>query len=252
MKNQQKIKIEVVQNSNTDWYFEQRETQKHHSSYEWEQVFFACIRDGNVKRLDQLLKDTEKSELLVGRLSSNDLRQAQYLAVAFITLSTRSAIQGGMLEMDAYNKSDAFIQKIDRLFSPEEVTDMIFSTMRDMTVEMHDLHLTQSKNPAIRLCLEYIYQNLHSRITLRVLAKKCSLSAPYLSALFNKEMGTNLSTYIMRQKIKAAQAMMIHSTMTIQEISNYLEFSSQSYFINCFKRECGMTPGAYIYQGGRN
>lgn len=252
MKNQQKIKIEVVQNSNADWYFEQRETQKHHSPYEWEQVFFACIRDGNVKRLDQLLKDTEKSELLVGRLSSNDLRQAQYLAVAFITLATRAAIQGGMLEMDAYNKSDAFIQKIDRLFSPDEITNMIFSTMRDMTVEMNELHLNQSNNPAIRLCLEYIYQNLHSRITLRILAKKCSLSAPYLSALFNNEMGTNLSTYIMRQKIKAAQAMMIHSTMTIQEISNYLEFSSQSYFINCFKRECGMTPGAYLHQGGRN
>ncbi len=246
MREENQIKLHVVQESNSDWIFEQRENQKHHSPYEWEQIFFESIREGNIDRLDQMIKNLSKTQLFVGRLSTNDLRQAQYLAVAFISLATRYAIQGGMFEMDAYNKSDSFIQAIDSMDSSEAVLRLTLETMRKITVEMNDIRIRRNYHPAIKICLEFIYQNLHSKINLKTLAGKCNLSMQYLSALFKEEVGTNLSTYIMREKIKAAQSMMVHSVMSVEEICNFLEFSSQSYFINCFKRECGMTPNAYI------
>lgn len=249
MKEIDQIKLHVVQESSGDWIFEQRENQKHHSPYEWEQIFFESIREGNLDRLDQMIRDLSKTQLFVGKLSSNDLRQAQYLAVAFITLATRSAIQGGMFEMDAYNKSDSFIQTIDSMHSSEEVLRLTLETMRKITAEMVSIRIRHNYHPAIKICLEYIYQNLHSKINLKILAGKCNLSKQYLSVLFRKEVGINLSTYILHEKIKAAKSMMVHSAMSVEEISNYLEFSSQSYFINCFKRECGMTPNAYIRQG---
>jgi AraC-like DNA-binding protein len=83
---------------------------------------------------------------------------------------------------------------------------------------------------------------MHSKISLAELAKACCLSETYLSTLFKKEVGINISTYIMRQKIKTAQEMLLNTKLSAKDIGYYLNFSTQSYFINCFKRECGMTP----------
>ncbi len=250
MKETRMTNFEVVQGSNKDWIFEQRETQIHHSPYAREQMVFDCIRDGNLARLDQMLQDASQTQLFVGKLSSNSLRQAQYLAVAFMTLATRAAIQGGMFEMDAYNKSDAFIQKVDQQVDAQEVLRLTSEMTRSMAEEMHLLQVRKTYSPQIRACLEFIYQNLHSRIDLPRLAQKVNLSTSYLCRLFKKEVGVNLSNYIIAQKIQAAKAMMKDSRMSVKEISNYLEFSSQSYFINCFKRECGVTPGVFMRQAG--
>ncbi len=241
------IKFEVVQNENPDWYFEQRETLKRHTPYEWEMIFFESIREGNVERMEQLAKI---SNYLVGKMSSNDLRQAQYLAVAFITLATRSAIQGGMFEMDAYNQSDAFIQKIDRQVSADKVIQLTVDTLRALAADMRALKIRKTYSIPVRVCMEYIYQHLHQKVDLKTIARVCNVSAPYLSALFKKEVGMGVSNYILEEKINAAKSMMVHSAMSVQEISNYLEFSSQSYFIHCFKKVCGITPGEYLRKNG--
>ena len=63
-----------------------------------------------------------------------------------------------------------------------------------------------------------------------------------LSKKFKREMGFNISSYIMRRKLEEAKSMLNYSDKTVSEISEYLCFSSQSYFQNVFKRKYGMTP----------
>ena len=46
----------------------------------------------------------------------------------------------------------------------------------------------------------------------------------------------------MRRKLEEAKSMLNYSDKTVSEISEYLCFSSQSYFQNVFKRKYGMTP----------
>ena len=62
-----------------------------------------------------------------------------------------------------------------------------------------------------------------------------------LSKKFKREMGFNISSYIMRRKLEEAKSMLNYSDKTVSEISEYLCFSSQSYFQNVFKRKYGMT-----------
>lgn len=239
------INLQIVQGNEKDWLFEQRESQKVHTAYEWEHGLFCCIRDGDVERLGQVLGHFSSNPVMVGKLSKNSLRQMQYLAVAFVTLATRYAIQGGMLEMDAYNRSDASIQKVDQLETVEKVTEFIIEFLQTMTRAMYDLKNKKNCSKPIRNCLEYINNNLHAKISLEELSKVANLCPQYLSALFKKEMGENIKEYVIKQKINTAKYMLIHDGFSTKAVSNYLDFSSQSHFINSFKKHSGMTPFEY-------
>ena len=67
----------------------------------------------------------------------------------------------------------------------------------------------------------------------------------YLSALFHKETGQTLTVFIHKVLIEKAQNLLAYSDYSLGEISTYLNFSSQSYFISIFKRYTGITPGQY-------
>jgi AraC family transcriptional regulator len=236
------LNMEILESGDENSLFDERETQVHHSPYQWEQILVRSIRDGNIPMVERFLSNAIRNGTKVGKLSANELRQAQYMAVVFAHQASRAAIQGGMFEADAYNKCDAFIQKVDKETSPEVVLELTQQAMREWTKEVHEIKLHRNFSPQISACLEYIYNNLHSRISLSELAKVSCLSATYLSALFKKEVGVNISTYILRQKVKTAQEMLSNTKHSTKDIGYYLNFSSQSYFINCFKRECGVTP----------
>jgi AraC family transcriptional regulator len=237
--------IEILSSGEENSIFDERETQLHHTPYEWETRLVDAIREGNLAMVNRLMDDAMRNGTRVGKLSDNELRQAQYVGVVFAHMASRAAIEAGMFEADAYNKSDAFIQKIDKETSVQVVLNLILQSMRDWTQEVHETRYRRRFPPPISACVEYIYNHMHSRITLEELAKASCLSGPYLSALFKKEVGENLSTYIQRQKIKTAEEMLQRTKLSAKDIGYYLNFSSQSYFIACFKKFSGMTPRKY-------
>jgi len=49
----------------------------------------------------------------------------------------------------------------------------------------------------------------------------------------------------MRCKLEEAKNLLKFSTLSLAEISNYLCFSSQSYFQNVFKKKYHITPNQY-------
>ena len=100
-------------------------------------------------------------------------------------------------------------------------------------------------SPAISRVIEYIYHGKNNTLTLNQLASLVNLTPKYLSALFHKETGQTLTVFIQRVLIEKAQNLLAHSDYSLGEISTYLNFSSQSYFISIFKKYTGVTPGQY-------
>ena len=86
---------------------------------------------------------------------------------------------------------------------------------------------------------------MSSRITIKELAEYTDLSPSYLSRLFKKELGISISDYISEKKIEKAENLLKYSDFTFIEIANYLAFSSQSHFIQTFKKAVGLTPKKY-------
>ena len=82
----------------------------------------------------------------------------------------------------------------------------------------------------------------------QVLSEYTGLSASYLSRLFKKELGISISDYILEKKIEKSENLLKYSDYSLVDIANYLAFSSQSHFIQTFKKAVGITPNKYRNQ----
>ncbi len=233
--------------------FLNREYNVSHLSYEREMAFFLSIKDGDTERAQELFKPFNCEEM--GRLSDDELRNLKYHLIITVAFITRYCIEGGMEMEAAYNLSDIYVRSIDKCRTADEVNLLHREVVADYAQRMHIL---KKKNPyprAVTICLDYIYDNLHTKITLDKLAEITSLSEGYLSKLFHREVGLTVSEYIIRKRVEAAQNMLKFSEYSCIEISDYLCFSSESHFIQVFKKHTGYTPKSYrekFYRTRRN
>ena len=97
----------------------------------------------------------------------------------------------------------------------------------------------------IEAALHYITIHLHEKITLENAADAVGLSPCHLSRIFKKEVGMSIVDYVQKERVEAAKHMLVNSDETLASISQYLYFSTQSYFIRIFKKYTGVTPGQY-------
>lgn len=226
--------------------FLNREYNVSHLSYEREMAFFQSIKDGKPEEARRLFKPFNCDEM--GKLSEDSLRNLKYHLTITVAFITRYCIEGGMEMEAAYNLSDIYIRSIDKCRSEEEIR-LLHSEVVDDYAQRMQLIRRQNRYPkAVTVCLDYIYDNLHTKITLDELAEITALSPAYLSKLFHKEVGVTISAYITKKRIEAAENMLKFSEYSCLEISDYLCFSSESHFIQVFRKHTGYTPKSYREQ----
>lgn len=223
--------------------FLNREQSITHLAYERENAFFKSIQDGDIQEMRRLYQPFESKEM--GKLSPEPLRNLQYHLIITIALITRACIEGGMEMEEAYNLSDIYIRSIDRCTAEEEVRMLHREVVEDYAQRMHLLKKQNRYPRAVAICIDYIYDNLHTKLTLPALAETAGLSPTYLSRLFRKEVGMSVSAYIMKKRIEAAENMLRYSDFSCLAISDYLCFSSESHFIQVFRKQTGLTPKRY-------
>ena len=102
------------------------------------------------------------------------------------------------------------------------------------------------------LCVEYINSHLHEAIFVSGLAEMVGLNASYLSVLFKREVGLNISEYVIVKRMEAAQNMLRYSDFSLSEISDILHFSSYSHFARTFRKHFGTSPKQYRKTNFRN
>ena len=239
-----KYKINILDESRI---FDERENGIIHTSYELELAFLSSVKKGSRTDVKMMIKDMVNNGITIGKMSNDSLRQIKYWAVALFTLITRSAIQGGLDETTAYNYSDNCIMNIDKITKTDDIVDFIIQkciALTDMVAESRENSVYPQP---IRKCLHYINTHLHERLDVATLSKECGLSEDYLSYLFKKNMGINLSKYIRTQRLQASKEM-LKENYSVSDIAYYLGFCSESYFISCFKKEFGKTPKQFRNQ----
>ena len=223
--------------------FLNRELSISHLAYERENAFFQSIQDGDPAETDRLYAPLGTSDM--GRLSEDPLRNLQYHLIITVALITRSCIEGGMAMEEAYNLSDIYIRSIDKCRSEEEIRMLHYELVIDYAQRMQLIRKQNRYPKAVTVCMDYIYDNLHTKLSLPGLAEAVGLSAPYLSKLFRREVGMTVSQYIMKKRIEAAKNMLRYSDFSCVAISDYLCFSSESHFIQVFRKHTGVTPKQY-------
>lgn len=236
-------------NLQNEWYRQELkdgELSKTHRPMEEEYSFYQAVRDGNI---NFVRKNCEEGAFAssegMGTLSRDPLTNKKYHFVITVAMVTRHCVEGGMELEQSYRLSDFYILKMDSCTSIPQIVELHKNMVLDYTGKMLLLKKKSILSKPITLCVDYVYNHIHDRITVADLADYTGLSSSYLSRLFKRELGIAISDYIREKKIETAQNLLKYSNYSFIEISNYLAFSSQSHFIQTFEKQVGTTPKKY-------
>lgn len=234
--------IQVLSMYSADPYYSEMESEKKHTPYETEVIFYGCIERGDVEGTSRMLTALWNQNIVVGRMSNNDLKQMQYFAVCCITLAIRAAIRGGVSEVRAYNLSDEYIQKIDSMKKAEEVPEFLAAKAVELAKLVANSSKKKISHPIVKKAANYIEENLYQKITPSQVAEYCSVSKDHLSLLFRLNTGETAAKYILREKLSESRRL-INRGLSNSQIAYQLGFCSESHFIAKYKEHYGTTPG---------
>ena len=77
------------------------------------------------------------------------------------------------------------------------------------------------------------------------LVKSTNYSHGYVNREFKKYLGCSIIQFIIRKKLEKATVLIATTDLSIESISDSLNFSNVSNFINVFKKRYGITPAKY-------
>lgn len=87
-------------------------------------------------------------------------------------------------------------------------------------------------------------ENIAKRLSVAEIAQLCGLSVPNLKKIFKKYTGKGVLQYFSDIKINRAKSL-LKEGKSVKEVSFSLGFDDQNYFNVFFKRNVGISPGAY-------
>jgi AraC-like DNA-binding protein len=226
-----------------------REEEEYHNTYSFERMVFSKIQKGDVEFFRSGMRS---SAYKVGKMADTSLRQEKNTFIVSVALATRSAVAGGLDEEIAYQLSDEYIQTVESMVTLDSI-DLIQRTMLiDFAERVRDASLPLQDIPEdIARSIKYIRLHTNSNLSVQEVADAVGLSRSHLSHKFKEAMGFDISAFMMRCKLEEAKSLLMYSEQSISEISNYLCFSSQSYFTSVFRQKYGLTPKEYRMQFGK-
>lgn len=248
-----------VQKRFSELMFLNQENEIRHNPYDEEQREFNAIEQGDLLQLKKSIE--EKYHGKIGKLARDPVRQAQNLAIVIITLASRAAMRGGLDPEIAYSLSDSYIQKVEEFHTKKNLEQLMRHAEIQYTQMVHEilqrkknknfkLYLKQ-KNPKIDECRNYIVTHLNKKLTVKIIANKLEINPNYLSELFIHHEKISLTEFILQERIRVAKNLLLYSAYSCIDISEYLCFTSQSYFGQRFKKVTGMTPKEYRNKYGK-
>ncbi|MFT4222081.1 AraC family transcriptional regulator [Dysgonomonas sp.] len=140
------------------------------------------------------------------------------------------------------------IKQIDNPFRLETVRHLTMAFFYGVSYQFHDKtqKLHKSKNEIIiDKFLTLVRNNYKKERTVGFYANGLCLTPKYLSSLIKTNTNLSANDWIDRYVILEAEALLKSTNMTIQQISDELNFPSQSFFGKYFKRHTNISPREY-------
>lgn len=215
-----------------------------HATHLTEKKLLDMVRTGNLEYHTALAEAGAASPGIRAK-SSDPIRQAKYSVVAFITLCTRAAIEGGLSSEMAYTLSDTYTQSVDNAQTISQVAAVSHTMYDDFIRRVNQVRRESGISRPVRICCDYIDTHPENELTLAMLAKRVGYTENYLARKFKAEIGIPINAYVRKARIHRAKMLLSSTAMSIQEIADGLHFCSRSYFAEAFQKETGMTPTEY-------
>ena len=201
------------------------------------------LQSGNMHELRHFFDNTHFFSDL--RSGSSSMEEFQKLSFIFATLCCVAAIEEGLDSQKAFSIFDTYIYKIPSLTIAEQLEQWCVQLSIDYCQQITNLHHFHSGSPVVTQCLQYIQNNICSKISICDLANHCNVSKRTITRHFSEYYHMSVYEYILLSKLKEAAFLLTHSDFSLAEISACLSFSSQSHFCVTFKKLYYYTPQQY-------
>jgi AraC family transcriptional regulator len=160
-------------------------------------------------------------------------------------------------------EADPLIERLilslrDEILAPtgfgETIVDYTARLIGARLIRSHSTHearvMPEMAGPAdlqrkIARVTEFVRSNLHRTIRLEEMAAVLDLSVSQLSVLFRKGLGQPPHRFLLNLRVARARELLATSDLPIVEIALACGFSHQEHMTRMFRREIGLTPGAY-------
>ncbi len=196
-------------------------------------------------------KDTGEINNWIKLLSEEILENYQTKNFLFIRIySILGRILKFLYEMDL---DSADIEKdvisvysgMESYTTSEEIFHWLYTICLKVCTKLSDSVQTYHKQVCDSV-LKYIKQHyVKNELCLGDIADYVNISPSHLSVLYKKSTGQNISDTITAVRIDAACQMLLHSGLSLKEISEKTGYTNQYYFSSCFKKKTGQSPSEY-------
>lgn len=216
-----------------------------HNSFEIETKILYVIKNGRTADLLNLLQRFQRSNISYGIIAQDSIRIQKNVFVASAALISRTAIRAGLDYEYALTLSDSYISKMELLKNELDIFPLLGKMMLDFCIHVAELNKPKDCSPLTMAILDDVGRHLYETLTVADISNRLGKSPSYVSRTFEKDMNLPLKQYILRQKIKEAQWLLISKDHSISDISMQLGFSSQPHFQTAFKKIAGISPNTY-------
>lgn len=195
-----------------------------------------------------------RSELITGELalisdkrilSKNTFKNDIYHFILSAFAISDACMNNGMGRTEACTLCNLYVLKADVCKTIDGICRLYEEMCLDFTKRMQEIHKEKVISLHIRKCIDYIYENLGTDLSVKSLAVEMGLNATYLSRLFRQETSISLKQFVKEARVDTAKNLLRYSDLSYLVISTSLGFSSQSSFIAVFKDITGDTPNVY-------
>ena len=215
--------------------------------YDQEKQFLSMIRNGDTKNILSAFEKLSGPEALSDFSKETLNYYASGYGLAILKALSRKAAEESGLSVITI---DEITQKYTQLSSATNNAELQTRYQIDMIVELtkavrnHKLSLDKY-SPPIQRVMEYINLHLGDHISNDDLAANASMSISHLSKVFKKETGGTMTEYIALMRCKKAAGLLKKTDLPVQEISSYVGYSDNNYFVKVFKKIYDLTPSEY-------
>ena len=213
-----------------------------HPSYSLELELVRNVASGDYDSAITVMKRFALMERAT--LAYNPLRSEKNSLIALCTVLTRAAIKGGVHTEDAFDMSDAVIKNIETIDTVMALKKYELEMVRIFTNLVNNAAKHKYEYPVSKI-IDYIYQNITSKITVSDLSRITHLSPDYISRIFNKEVGTSITDYIQEKKVEASKSFLLYKSMSITHIAAIFDFCNHGYYSKVFKKHTGYSPAEF-------
>ncbi len=240
------VENEVVINEVSEVY----DYSKIYKRYDAEHRFIHFISVGDVESV----KNAQKEMIKYAEGSGIYEEYANYVnpIVGFTiirVLARKAAEEGGLSIITINEITQKYTQLVDASTTNSDVRRYIQELVIELTTAVYK-HKKSSQNypPIVTDCVEYITLHLCEDIKLADICDTLHVSASHLSKIFKAATGKTISEYIALSRCEKAADLLKNTNYSISEISNFVGYSDNNYFVKVFKKIYEVTPSAYKSQ----